>query len=73
MTRDQDPIPRYGGMCALVLAYDGTANNKAIRQLLHFVVSNMSVDVKRTAILALGFVLYSELEQVGTISLNLIW
>lgn len=65
MTRDQDPILRYGGMYALALAYRGTANNKAIRQLLHFAVSDVSDDVRRTAVLALGFVLYSDPEQVG--------
>lgn len=67
MTRDQDPILRYGGMYALALAYRGTANNKAIRQLLHFAVSDVSDDVRRTAVLALGFVLYSDPEQVSTI------
>uniref|UniRef100_A0A803LZB2 26S proteasome non-ATPase regulatory subunit 1 homolog n=1 Tax=Chenopodium quinoa TaxID=63459 RepID=A0A803LZB2_CHEQI len=41
MTRDQDPILRYGGMYALALAYSGTSNNKAIRQLLHFAVSDI--------------------------------
>lgn len=66
MTRDQDPILRYGGMYALALAYRGTANNKAIRQLLHFAVSDVSDDVRRTAVLALGFVLYSDPEQVST-------
>lgn len=66
MTRDQDPILRYGGMYALALAYRGTANNKAIRQLLHFAVSDVSDDVRRTAVLALGFVMYSEPVQVGT-------
>ena len=65
MTRDQDPIIRYGGMYALALAYSGTANNKAIRQLLHFAVSDVSDDVRRTAVLALGFVLYSDPEQVS--------
>lgn len=72
MTRDQDPILRYGGMYALALAYGGTANNKAIRQLLHFAVSDVSDDVRRTAVLALGFVLYSEPEQVGFLFLPLI-
>ncbi|XP_017633700.1 26S proteasome non-ATPase regulatory subunit 1 homolog A-like [Gossypium arboreum] len=67
MTRDQDPIIRYGGMYALALAYRGTANNKAIRQLLHFAVSDVSDDVRRTAVLALGFVLYSEPEQTPRI------
>ncbi|KAA8527935.1 hypothetical protein F0562_035196 [Nyssa sinensis] len=67
MTRDQDPMLRYGGMYALALALAcrGTANNKAIRQLLHFAVSDVSGDVRRTALLVLGFVLYSEPEQVG--------
>lgn len=64
MTRDQDPILRYGGMYALALAYRGTSNNKAIHQLLHFAVSDVSDDVRRTAVLALGFVLCSEPEQV---------
>ncbi|OIS96942.1 PREDICTED: 26S proteasome non-ATPase regulatory subunit 1 homolog A-like [Nicotiana attenuata] len=67
MTRDQDPILRYGGMYALALAYRGTANNKAIRQLLHFAVSDVSDDVRRTAVLALGFVMYSEPEQMPRI------
>ncbi|KAG4207829.1 hypothetical protein ERO13_A03G094100v2 [Gossypium hirsutum] len=67
MTWDQDPILRYGGMYALALAYRGTANNKAIRHLLHFAVSDVSDDVRRTAVLALGFVLYSEPEQTPRI------
>ncbi|MBA0854773.1 hypothetical protein Goshw_004782 [Gossypium schwendimanii] len=67
MTRDQDPIIRYGGMYALALAYRGTANNRAIRQLLHFAVSDVSDDVRRTAVLALGFVLYSEPEQASAV------
>ncbi|GAB2267247.1 26S proteasome non-ATPase regulatory subunit 1 A [Dionaea muscipula] len=67
MTRDQDPILRYGGMYALALAYRGTSNNKAIRQLLHFAVSDVSDDVRRTAVLALGFVMYSEPEQTPRI------
>lgn len=67
MTRDQDPILRYGGMYALALAYRGTANNKAIRRLLHFAVSDVSDDVRRTAVMALGFVLYSEPEQTPRI------
>ena len=67
MTRDQDPILRYGGMYALALAYRGTANNKAIHQLLHFAVSDVSDDVRRTAVLALGFILYNKPEQTPRI------
>ncbi|HLM69704.1 MAG TPA: HEAT repeat domain-containing protein, partial [Longimicrobium sp.] len=67
MTRDQDPILRYGGMYALAMAYRGTANNSAIRRLLHFAVSDVSDDVRRTAVLLLGFVLCSEPEQTPRI------
>lgn len=67
LTGDQDPILRYGGMYALALAYRGTSNNKAIHQLLHFAVSDVSDDVRRTAVLALGFVLYNEPEQTPRI------
>ncbi|KAE8703028.1 26S proteasome non-ATPase regulatory subunit 1-like protein B [Hibiscus syriacus] len=52
---------------ALTVYGRGTANNKAIRQLLHFAVSDVSDDVRRTAVLALGFVLYSEPEQTPRI------
>lgn len=70
LTIDQDPILRYGGMYALALAYRGTANNKAIHKLLHFAVSDVSDDVRRTAVLALGFVLYSEPEQVSSLLID---
>eukprot|EP00898_Chlorokybus_atmophyticus_P004570 jgi/Chlat1/5113/Chrsp33S05124 len=63
MTRDQDPILRYGGMFALAMAYCGTANNSAIRRLLHFAVSDVSDDVRRAAVLSLGFVLCAVPEQ----------
>ena len=64
LTSDADPLLRHGGMYALALAYRGTANNAAVRQLLHFAVSDVSDDVRRAAVMALGFVLYSEPEQV---------
>ncbi|CAI5947250.1 unnamed protein product [Closterium sp. NIES-64] len=64
MTTDADPILRYGGMYAIAMAYRGTANNGAIRQLLHFAVSDVSDDVRRAAVLCLGFVLCAEPDQV---------
>jgi len=67
MTRDQDPILCYGGIYGLAFAYRGTSNNKTIRHLLDFSVSDISDDL-RTVVLALGFVLYSEPEQVSTVS-----
>lgn len=63
MTQDQDPILRYGGMFALGLAYRGTGNNTAVARLLHFAVSDVSDDVRRAAVMNLGFVLASSPEQ----------
>jgi len=54
---DQDPILRYSGMFVIGLAYAGTDNNNAIQKLLHFAVSDVSDDVRRAAVLCLGFVL----------------
>jgi 26S proteasome regulatory subunit N2 len=54
---DKDPILRYGAMYTVALAYCGTANNGAIRRLLHMAVSDVSDDVRRAAVTALGFVL----------------
>ncbi|XP_062005326.1 26S proteasome non-ATPase regulatory subunit 1 homolog A-like [Rosa rugosa] len=65
MTGDRDHILRCGGMYALALAYRGTASNKAVSQLLHFAASDVSDDVRRTAVQALGFVLYSEPDKVS--------
>eukprot|EP00899_Mesostigma_viride_P015362 jgi/Mesvir1/23827/Mv10633-RA.2 len=63
MTGDADPIIRYGGMLALALAYCATASNAAIRRLLHFAVSDVNDNVRRAAVLSLGFVLCSQPEQ----------
>eukprot|EP00798_Chlamydomonas_sp_ICE-L_P002207 gene2207-33767_t len=57
MTRDQDPIIRYGGMFVIGMAYRGTDNNGAVQKLLHFAVSDVSDDVRRAAVMCLGFVL----------------
>ncbi|KAK9844017.1 hypothetical protein WJX81_001983 [Elliptochloris bilobata] len=63
MTRDQDPILRFGGMYVIGLAYRGTANNAAVQKLLHFAVADVSDDVRRAAVLCLGFVLMGVPEQ----------
>lgn len=67
MTRDQNPVFRYGGMFAWAMAYRGTANTTAIRRLLHHAVHDVSDDVKRTAVIALGFVLCTQPEQTPKI------
>eukprot|EP01027_Heterolobosea_sp_BB2_P000752 GEZU01001099.1.p1 GENE.GEZU01001099.1~~GEZU01001099.1.p1 ORF type:complete len:900 (-),score=305.42 GEZU01001099.1:245-2944(-) len=63
LLRDKDAILRYGAMYTIGLAYCGTSNNSAIRRLLHFAVSDVSDDVRRAAVLNLGFVLFKTPEQ----------
>lgn len=58
MLEDKNAILRYGAMYAIALAYCGTADNNAIRMLLHSAVSDVSDDVRRAAVIALGFVLF---------------
>ncbi|KAF4660977.1 proteasome regulatory particle base subunit [Perkinsus chesapeaki] len=57
MANDQDAILRYGAMFMTGLAYCGTSRSSAIRRLLHFSVSDVSDDVRRAAVISLGFVL----------------
>lgn len=58
---------RYGGVYTLALAYAGTANNDAVRQLLHIAVSDVSDDVRRAAVTALAFLLFKNPGQVPRI------
>jgi 26S proteasome regulatory subunit N2 len=55
---DPDPILRYGAIQTLALAYCGTGSNKAVRKLLHVAVSDVSDDVRRMAVMSLGFILF---------------
>jgi hypothetical protein len=54
-------------MYTIALAYAGTSNNTAIRQLLDVAVSDVSDDVRRAAVSALGFVLCRSPGQVPRI------
>jgi len=55
---DPDPALRYGGILTVAMAYCGTGSNKAIRKLLHFAVSDVNDDVRRIAVMSLGFILF---------------
>ncbi|MBE3047300.1 HEAT repeat domain-containing protein, partial [Candidatus Bathyarchaeota archaeon] len=55
---DPDPTLRYGGILTVALAYCGTGSNKAVRKLLHVAVSDVSDDVRRVAVMSLGFILF---------------
>jgi 26S proteasome regulatory subunit N2 len=61
---DKDHLLRYGGMYTIAMAYCGTGDNKMIRRLLHVAVSDVSDDVRRAAVTALGFILFKTPEQV---------
>eukprot|EP01031_Cornospumella_fuschlensis_P029294 gene29294-35366_t len=56
---DRDPLVRYGGMYAMALAYVATGENKIVRKLLHVAVSDVSDDVRRAAVVCIGFVMLS--------------
>ncbi|KAJ3908642.1 D-isomer specific 2-hydroxyacid dehydrogenase [Lentinula edodes] len=64
---ETDPILRYGGVYTLALAYAGTSNNDAVRQLLHIAVSDVSDDVRRAAVTSLAFLLFKNPSQVPRI------
>jgi len=64
LSRDKESNIRYGAMYTIGMAYAGTANNPAIRQLLHVAVSDVSDDVRRAAVLNLGFVMSNVPERV---------
>lgn len=55
---DPNPTLRYGGIMTIALAYCGTSSNKAVRKLLHVAVSDVNDDVRRVAVMSLGFVLF---------------
>lgn len=64
LLNDPDPTLRYGGTMTIALAYCGTGSNKAVRKLLHVAVSDVSDDVRRVAVMSLGFVLFRKYNSV---------
>ncbi|KAG5178924.1 armadillo-type protein [Tribonema minus] len=64
LSRDRDPLLRYGAMYTLGLAYCGTSSNAAVRRLLHVAVSDVSDDVRLAAVTCLGFVMFRAPTQV---------
>lgn len=58
LLEDADPALRYGGILTVALGYCGSGSNKAVRKLLHVAVSDVSDDVRRVAVMSLGFVLF---------------
>jgi len=49
------------------MAYIGSANNHAVKKLLFYAVDDVSDDVRRAAVIALGFVLFKQIDQISKI------
>ena len=64
MVRSKDSIMRYGAMFTIGCAYAGTNNNTAVKKLLHYAVSDVSDDVKRAALMNMGFLLFRKPEKL---------
>merc|ERR1719186_1982065 len=60
LCQDKDAILRRSGMYTIAMAYCGTGNNSAIRKLLHVAVSDVNDDVRRAAVMGLGFLLFKQ-------------
>ena len=58
LLENPEPAIRYGGIMTIAMAYCGTSSNKAVRKLLHVAVSDVSDDVRRVAVMSLGFILF---------------
>ncbi|KAI4470142.1 26s proteasome non-atpase regulatory subunit [Holotrichia oblita] len=63
----KNPLFRRAGAYTIAMAYCGTGQNKAIRKLLHISVSDVNDDVRRAAVTALGFLLFSTPEQCPSV------
>merc|ERR1719244_1430940 len=60
LSQDKDAILRRSGMYTIAMAYCGTGNNEAIKKLLHVAVSDVNDDVRRAAVMGLGFLLFKQ-------------
>ena len=64
---EKDPILHWSGMCTIAMAFCGTGNNAAIRKLLHVAVSDVNDDMRRVAVAAPGFLMFSNPEQCPSV------
>lgn len=55
LSREKDPILRYGAMFCIGMAYAGTGNSNALKKLIKFSVSDVNDDVRRAALMNIGF------------------
>lgn len=64
LLESKDHIVRYGGAFAIGMAYVGTGNTNALRKLLSIAASDVSDDVRRAAVINIGFVMLNQPEKV---------
>lgn len=60
---NKDALMRRAAMHAISMAYCGSGNNKAISDLLHVAVSDVNDDVRRAAVVGIGFILFRTPEE----------
>lgn len=63
LLQSADPWIRLGGVFALGLAYAGTGYTKAIEKLLEVTVKETSDEVRRNAVMMIGFVGFKDIDQ----------
>ena len=75
LSKEKDPILRYGAMYCIGMAYCGTGNTTMLQKLIKFCVSDVSDDVRRAALTNIGFlelrspdILFENLKVLGLLS-----
>eukprot|EP00048_Salpingoeca_helianthica_P022316 m.17581 g.17581 ORF g.17581 m.17581 type:complete len:928 (-) comp7164_c0_seq1:44-2827(-) len=64
---DKDALLRMSGCHTIALAYAGSNDNTATCRLLHVAVSDVSDEVRRAAVTAIGFLLFRTPEQIPSV------
>lgn len=64
LLKEKDAVMRRCAMYCIAMAYAGSSKNSALKKLLHIAVSDVSDDVRRAAVEAIGFVMFRQPEQM---------
>ena len=75
LSREKDPILRYGCMYCIGMAYAGSGNTTMLKKLIKVSVSDVSDDVRRAALINIGFlqirdpdILFEKLKVISLLS-----
>ena len=60
--QEKDPLLRWSGAYTIAMAYAGTGSNEQLQKLLHIAVSDVNDDVRRAAVISIGFLLFRQAE-----------